>query len=145
MERRGTLLLLLLLGFVHCPRGGVASFCNGITRRPDFTGMNCLSPFPPPCRTRRHHITNIVPAAAEPPALSHFLGKLPLSDLNPPGIAGDSIPEYKFIINEDNTGDTRMGRYPDCFPLWMKQSKSPIQTTRQLPMARIAMVLPASP
>ena len=39
----------------------------------------------------------------------------PLGDPNPPGISqGDPITQYRFIINEDNTGDAWQARYPDC-------------------------------
>jgi hypothetical protein len=39
----------------------------------------------------------------------------PAGDPNPPGIdEGDPITQYRFIINEDNTGDPWQARYPDC-------------------------------
>ncbi len=51
----------------------------------------------------------VVSARTEP-----FWGA-PLGDANPPGIAlGDPITQYRFIINEDNTGDPWQDRYPDC-------------------------------
>ncbi len=41
----------------------------------------------------------------------------PLGDPNSPGILqGDPILEYRWIINQDNTGDPFQDRYPECAP-----------------------------
>ncbi|MFZ1400529.1 MAG: choice-of-anchor Q domain-containing protein [Candidatus Promineifilaceae bacterium] len=116
MERRGTLLLLLLLGLcialvVVLP----ASSAMVDTAGPSAIDKLLVSAAPAapaaPAATTTNIALKVVSARTEP------LWGAPLGDPNPPGIvAGDSIPEYKFIINEDNTGDTRMGRYPDCAP-----------------------------
>lgn len=119
MERRGSLLLLLLLGLCI----GLIAILPASSAMVDPAGASAIDklvvnaePAAPaaPTATTQTIALKVVSARTEP------LWGTPIGEPNPPGIVeGDPVTDYKFIINENNTGETRTDRYTGgCAPFW---------------------------
>ena len=126
MERRGSLLLILLLGLcailiAMLPTSSAMVDAAGSVAI-DKLVVNAEPAAPAaPTATTQTIALQVASARTEP------LWGAPIGDPNPPGIAtGDSITEYQFIINEDNTGETRTDRYTGgCAPFWDEEETIP--------------------
>lgn len=126
MERRGSLLLLLLLGLcvtlvVMLPTSSAMGDTAG-SAAIDRLVVNAEPAVPSaPTATTQTIALKVVSARTEP------LWGTTLGEPNPPGIiAGDSVSEYKFILNDDNTGETRTDRYTGgCAPYWDEEETIP--------------------
>ena len=126
MERRGSTLLLLLLGLCIA----LVAVLPASSAMVDTSGAAAIDKL----------VVNAEPAAPAAPmaatntialqvasARTESLWGAPMGDPNPPGIvAGDPITEYQFIINEDNTGETSTDRYTGgCAPFWDEAETNP--------------------